>query len=128
VLIVCGQLNFHSPRHFHKNRLEPKPWLQFPDSVMGDIEKVVASLFLNIMNAFDFNSWIFINIMGPILKALIPYFIQDPGTNPDQYTFWDVWYLGLPMDNRSDPDTLFSSFWCEIWVGTCSSFPNSLCT
>jgi hypothetical protein len=89
---------------------------------MGSVEKAAASLFLNLMNAFPYNSWFFVHIIGPVLCALQPSFLTDPGPLPKDYTFWDNWYEGLPMDNRTDPDTLFSSYWCETWLSMSLAF------
>jgi hypothetical protein len=101
----------------------PNPWLQFPDTVAGDIMKFVSGLALQIMDIFAFDSgdlmnFIFVRIVGPILCFLQPYMVQDPGPLPKDYTFWDTWYQGLPMDNRSSPDVLFCSYWCEIWLSS----------
>ena len=114
------------------NDFHPKPYLEFqlmwgteyPQEAAGGLFYSVVGNWKTIENLKSIPFFVKIllkiigwfypkHIMPEILKQFVP---LDPEKNPKgAQKFWDVWYRGLPMDNRVN-DILVPVEFTEIWI------------
>jgi hypothetical protein len=115
-----------------KNDFHPQPYLEFP--LMWGTEypqEAAGGLFYSLvgnwkviegLKSVPFIAKIIMKIVGwlypkhllPfILKQFVPLDAEKDPIGPQQ--FWDIWYRGLPMDNRVN-DRLVPVEFTEIWI------------
>ncbi len=114
-----------------KTDFHPQPYLEF-DKLWGSEypEEAAGGLFYSIVGnwsrieGFKIPSWvkIFMKIVGWLYpKYILPLILKefvplDPDKKPSgPQKFWDIWYHGLPMDNRIN-DKLVPVEFTEIWI------------
>jgi len=115
-----------------KEDFHPKPYLEFqkmwgteyPQEAAGGLFYSIVGNWKNIENLkmIPFIAKIFLKIIGwlypkhilpAILKQFVP--LDEEKTPPGAQKFWDIWYRGLPMDNRVN-DRLVPVEFTEIWI------------
>jgi FAD/FMN-containing dehydrogenase len=110
----------------------PKPYLEFPlfygtelpaEAAGGLFYTIVGNWYLGIKKlnpslplrtALTLIGWLYpTHILPHVIKAFVP---LDPEKQPaGPQKFWDIWWQGLPMDNRVS-DKLIPTEFTEIWI------------
>ena len=115
-----------------KEDFHPKPYLEFqkmwgteyPQEAAGGLFYSVVGNWNKIENlkAVPFIAKIFLKIVGWLYpKHILPFILKqfvplDAEKDPKgAQKFWDIWYGGLPMDNRVN-DRLVPVEFTEIWI------------
>jgi len=113
-----------------KNNFKPKPYLEFDEywgteypeeaagglfySVVGNWNRIEGKVGWFVKIFLKIIGWLFPKlILPPVLKEFVPLDEEKKGKVPQQ--FWDIWYRGLPMDNRVN-DRLVPVEFTEIWI------------
>ncbi len=110
----------------------PKPYLEFPlyygtelpaeavgglfYTVVGNWHQVLASLKTSFLlrSALKVIGWLYPqHILPPVVKQFVP--LDEDKHPPGPQNFWDIWWKGLPMDNRVS-DKLMPTKFTEIWI------------
>jgi len=115
-----------------EDNFKPNPYLEFPlfhktelpaEAAGGLWYTVVGNWHLGarylnpgwlLKLGLKFVAWIYPkHILPALLNAFVP--LDKENNPPGPIKFWDVWWRGLPMDNRVD-DKLMPTLFTEIWI------------